>query len=48
MWRLYDAFRLHAIVLRADDQSPRAHPWQRLSRYANPKTLAQHLFAKFK
>jgi methionyl-tRNA formyltransferase len=47
MWRLYDAFRLQAIVLQVD-QSARTGLWQRLSRYANPKALARYLAARLK
>src|SRR5512139_2032229 len=47
MWRLYDAFRLQAIVLQVD-QSARSDLWQRLSRYAHPQMLAQYLLARFK
>jgi methionyl-tRNA formyltransferase len=47
MWRLYDAFRLQAIVLQID-QSVRTGLWQRLSRYANPKALARYLEARWK
>jgi hypothetical protein len=45
MWRLYDAFRLQAIVLQVD-HSARPDILRRLSRYANPKTLAQYLLAR--
>ena len=47
MWRLYDAFQLHAIILQVD-QSARPDLWQRLSRYTHPQTLARYLLAKFK
>src|SRR4051812_27946440 len=47
MWRLYDAFRLQAIVLQVD-QSASADLWQRVSHYKNPKVLARYLLARFK
>ena len=47
MWRLYDAFRLQAIVLQID-RSASANLWQRLSRYSNPKSLVQFLLARYK
>ena len=47
MWRLYDHFRLQAIVLQVDP-SARTGLWQRLSRYANPKALARYLEARLK
>jgi hypothetical protein len=47
MWRLHETFRLQAIVLQAD-HSGSPNLWRRVSRYANPQTLARYFLARVK
>src|SRR5215467_919556 len=47
MWRLYDAFRLQAIVLQID-RGASVNRWQRLRRYSNLKLLGEYLLARYK
>jgi folate-dependent phosphoribosylglycinamide formyltransferase PurN len=47
MWRLYDAFRLQAIVLQVEE-SARPNLWRRMSRYTHPVALANYVVTRSK